>query len=83
MEAINGSLKRTKLDYFDIVYAHRYDVVTPLEETVRAFTQLIRDGKAFYWGTRYISILFLFVIIYSLSSSFCIKHCIVCGLYIK
>lgn len=51
MEGVNNSLKRLKLDYVDIVFAHRADVLTPIEETVRAFTQVIREGKACYWGT--------------------------------
>ena len=48
---MKASLKRMQLDYVDIVFAHRCDPLTPTLETVRAFTQLIRDGKAFYWGT--------------------------------
>jgi len=51
MEGIKGSLERLQLDYVDIVYAHRYDSVTPMEEIVRGFTDIIRSGKAFYWGT--------------------------------
>ena len=51
IEGMDKSLKRLKLDYVDIVFAHRWDSLTPTEETVRAFTKLIRDGKAFYWGT--------------------------------
>jgi aryl-alcohol dehydrogenase-like predicted oxidoreductase len=39
------------LDYVDIVYAHRYDQRTPLEETCRAYDMLINQGKSFYWGT--------------------------------
>ena len=35
----------------DVVYAHRYDPLTPMLETVRAFTDLINNGYAFYWGT--------------------------------
>merc|ERR1719204_2343372 len=50
-EGLDASLKRMKLDYVDIVFAHRYDYLTPTEEVVRAFTQVIRDGKAHYWGT--------------------------------
>eukprot|EP01083_Nonionella_stella_P115577 342804_1 len=50
-EGLRGALKRTGLDYFDVVYAHRYDNCTPMVEIVRAFTKIIRDGKAFYWGT--------------------------------
>lgn len=51
MEAMNKSLKRLQLDYVDIIMAHRPDPLTPMEETVRAFTQMINDGKAHYWGT--------------------------------
>jgi len=51
MEGMNNSLKRLQLDYVDIVFAHRPDPLTPIEETVRAFTQVIREGKACYWGT--------------------------------
>lgn len=51
MEGVNNSLKRLKLDYVDIVFAHRPDPLTPIEETVRGFTQVIREGKACYWGT--------------------------------
>lgn len=40
-----------KLDYVDIVYSHRPDYVTPLEETCRAFHTLIEQGKTLYWGT--------------------------------
>ena len=48
---MNTSLERLGLAYVDIVYAHRPDRVTPMEETVRAFNHLIDTGKAFYWGT--------------------------------
>jgi voltage-dependent potassium channel beta subunit len=51
LEGINASLKRLQLDYVDIVFAHRFDPLTPMEETVRGFTDVIRAGKAFYWGT--------------------------------
>ena len=51
VEGMKGSLKRMKLDYVDVVFAHRWDPLTPTLEVVRAFTQLIRDGKAYYWGT--------------------------------
>eukprot|EP01084_Bolivina_argentea_P274201 467300_1 len=50
-EGMKASLKRTGLEYVDVVYAHRYDPVTPMEEIVRGFTQLIQKGYAFYWGT--------------------------------
>jgi len=51
IEGLNVSLKNLQLDYVDIVFAHRPDITTPLEETVRAFNWLIENGKAFYWGT--------------------------------
>ncbi|WVO21142.1 uncharacterized protein IAS62_002447 [Cryptococcus decagattii] len=51
IEGVNKSLKRLGLDYVDIVFAHRPDVTTPLEETVRAFNYLIDKGLTFYWGT--------------------------------
>lgn len=51
LEAIEGSLARLGLDYVDIAYAHRPDPHTPIEETVRAFHDLITRGKALYWGT--------------------------------
>ena len=51
LEAINGSLKRLQLDYVDIVFAHRPDPNTPIEETVWAMHNLIESGKVLYWGT--------------------------------
>lgn len=51
MEGMNNSLRRLQLEYVDLVFAHRPDPNTPIEETVRAMDQLIRQGKAFYWGT--------------------------------
>lgn len=39
------------MDYVDVIFAHRHDEQTPLEETVRAFSWLIDQGLAFYWGT--------------------------------
>ena len=51
IEGVNAALKRLQLDYVDFVYAHRPDPETPIEETVFAFNQLLREGKAFYWGT--------------------------------
>ena len=51
VEGVNNSLRRFQLEYVDLVYAHRPDPNTPIEETVRAFDQVIRQGKAFYWGT--------------------------------
>lgn len=50
MESINGSLKRLQMDYVDLYQAHRYDVETPLEETMQAFADIIRQGKALYIG---------------------------------
>jgi len=50
IEQANASLKRLDVDYVDIYYAHRYDPETPLEETLRAFDDLIRQGKALYIG---------------------------------
>ncbi|MBP0635912.1 aldo/keto reductase [Cupriavidus sp. AcVe19-6a] len=49
--AIDGSLARLGLDYVDVVYAHRPDPDTPIEETVWAFHDIIARGKALYWGT--------------------------------
>ena len=51
LESIDGSLKRLGTDYLDIYFAHRYDPDVPMEEIVMAFDQVIRDGKALYWGT--------------------------------
>ena len=50
MEGINGSLKRLQMDYVDLYQAHRYDVETPLEETMTAFADVVRQGKALYIG---------------------------------
>jgi aryl-alcohol dehydrogenase-like predicted oxidoreductase len=49
-ESINGSLKRLKTDYVDVYQAHRYDTETPLEETMEAFADVVRSGKALYIG---------------------------------
>ncbi|KXN72670.1 putative aldo-keto oxidoreductase, partial [Conidiobolus coronatus NRRL 28638] len=51
IECVNSSLKRLQLDYVDLVFAHRPDPEIPIEETVRAFNQLINEGRVFYWGT--------------------------------
>ena len=51
MQAIDHSLKRLQLDFVDIVYCHRPDAHTPLEETVFAMHDIINAGKAVYWGT--------------------------------
>src|SRR3954465_7416662 len=50
MESINGSLERLQTDYVDLYQAHRYDVETPLEETMQAFADVVRQGKALYIG---------------------------------
>jgi aryl-alcohol dehydrogenase-like predicted oxidoreductase len=50
MESINGSLRRLQLDYVDVYQAHRYDYSTPLEETMQAFADVVRQGKALYIG---------------------------------
>ncbi|HEU4912372.1 MAG TPA: aldo/keto reductase family protein [Actinomycetes bacterium] len=50
MESINGSLTRLQTDYVDLYQAHRYDVETPLEETMQAFADVVRSGKALYIG---------------------------------
>ncbi|TFG80906.1 MAG: aldo/keto reductase [Spirochaetales bacterium] len=51
MEAIDGSLKRFGLDNLDLVYCHRPDPDTPMEEVVRAMSDMVASGKAMYWGT--------------------------------
>ena len=51
LEGIDASLARLQLTYVDLVFCHRPDIHTPVEETVRAMTQVIQQGKAFYWGT--------------------------------
>jgi voltage-dependent potassium channel beta subunit len=51
MHAIDGSLKRFGLEHVDLVYCHRPDPHTPIEETVWAMSDMIRQGKALYWGT--------------------------------
>jgi voltage-dependent potassium channel beta subunit len=51
VEGINGSLKRFDLDYVDLIYCHRPDPTTPIEETVWAMHNIIEWGKALYWGT--------------------------------
>lgn len=50
MANINQSLKRTGLEYFDIFYSHRYDPETPIEETMMALVDIVRQGKALYIG---------------------------------
>ena len=51
VEGMKASLKRFDLDYVDLVFCHRPDPMTPMEETVRAMNFLIDQGWAFYWGT--------------------------------
>jgi voltage-dependent potassium channel beta subunit len=51
MQAIDGSLARMQLDFIDLVYCHRPDPLTPIEETVHAMSDMITQGKALYWGT--------------------------------
>ncbi len=50
MASINQSLRRTGLEYFDIFYSHRYDGVTPVEETMQALADIVKQGKALYVG---------------------------------
>lgn len=50
MESIDGSLTRLQTDYVDLYQAHRYDHATPLEETMQAFADVVRQGKALYIG---------------------------------
>ncbi len=50
MESIDGSLERLQTDYVDLYQAHRYDYETPLEETMQAFADVVRQGKALYIG---------------------------------
>ncbi|CDW91092.1 aldo keto reductase family protein [Stylonychia lemnae] len=50
-EGLKNSIKRLQLDYVDVVYCHRPDFNTPLEETCRAMHDQIEKGRAFYWGT--------------------------------
>src|SRR3954467_12324374 len=50
MESIDGSLRRLQTDYVDVYQAHRYDYTTPLEETMQAFADVVRQGKALYIG---------------------------------
>jgi aryl-alcohol dehydrogenase-like predicted oxidoreductase len=51
IEGLKNCLKRLQLDYVDVVFAHRPDLETPLEETCRAFSWCIDHNLAFYWGT--------------------------------
>jgi voltage-dependent potassium channel beta subunit len=51
LEGVNAALRRLQLEYVDLLFCHRPDPDTPIEETVRAMDIVIRQGKAFYWGT--------------------------------
>ena len=51
MQAIDGSLERFQHDFVDVLYCHRSDPDTPLEETVWAMSDIVSSGKALYWGT--------------------------------
>jgi len=51
IEGAEASLRRLGMDYVDLLFCHRPDPSTPIEETVRAMTRLVEQGKAFYWGT--------------------------------
>lgn len=51
LESIDRSLERMELDYLDVYFAHRYDPETPMEEIVEAFSDVVRSGRALYWGT--------------------------------
>lgn len=51
LQAVDGSLERLGLDFVDVLYCHRADPATPVEETVWAMSDIIAAGKALYWGT--------------------------------
>lgn len=51
IEGVNNALRRLQTDYVDLLFCHRPDPDTPIEETVRAMDIVVRQGKAFYWGT--------------------------------
>jgi voltage-dependent potassium channel beta subunit len=51
LEGLDASLERMGVHYVDLLFAHRPDIHTPIEETVRAMDHVINQGKAFYWGT--------------------------------
>ncbi|MCG8377400.1 MAG: aldo/keto reductase, partial [Chlorobiales bacterium] len=51
IEGTDAALARLQLDYVDLIFCHRPDYNTPVEETVRAMNHVINQGKAFYWGT--------------------------------
>jgi voltage-dependent potassium channel beta subunit len=50
-EACHAGLRRLQVDYLDLFFCHRPDILTPIEETVRAMDDLVRQGKVLYWGT--------------------------------
>ncbi len=51
IESIDRSLERMQTDYVDIYFAHRFDTETPMEEIVEAYSDVVRSGRALYWGT--------------------------------
>jgi len=51
IEGTQASLKRLQMEYVDLIFCHRPDALTPIEETVRAMNYIIERGMAFYWGT--------------------------------
>jgi aryl-alcohol dehydrogenase-like predicted oxidoreductase len=51
MESVHKSLQRIGTDYLDLYFCHRFDPETPVDETVRAMDDLVRQGKVLYWGT--------------------------------
>jgi voltage-dependent potassium channel beta subunit len=51
LEGTDAALKRLRLEYVDLIFCHRADLYTPVEETVRAMNHVIDQGKALYWGT--------------------------------
>lgn len=51
VEGTEAALKRLRTDYVDLIFCHRPDVETPIEETVRAMHHVVNQGKALYWGT--------------------------------
>ncbi|HOC43452.1 MAG TPA: aldo/keto reductase [Thermoanaerobaculales bacterium] len=51
LEGTDAALRRFGLDYVDLIYCHRPDILTPVEETVRAMSHVVGQGKALYWGT--------------------------------
>ena len=51
IEACHAALRRLQVDYLDLYFCHRADPDTPIEETVRAMSDFVVQGKVFYWGT--------------------------------